>query len=51
VPSSSLLSSVLLAPLLTLLLLLLRLQVPGFVKEGDIVVLRPATGEFIKRKL
>ena len=26
-------------------------QVPGFVKEGDIVIVRPSTGEFVKRKL
>lgn len=26
-------------------------SVPGFVKEGDVIVLRPATGEFLKRKL
>lgn len=25
-------------------------QVPGYVKDGDIVIIRPKTGEFVRRK-
>lgn len=26
-------------------------QVPGYVKDGDVLVIKPATGEFVRRRL
>jgi hypothetical protein len=28
-----------------------QLTVPGFIKDGDVLVVRPLTGEFVRRKL